>query len=171
MSTGVDKNVTHRQENRERVINGTVYRFEHSHWSSFIVPRRKTQPTDQDIESCRIDVHKRTADYPGGAQRWILVHRILTRGKAEPYTPVRRPAMSSAVADLLIRCDAALANEGIGPLSFTEEEDPSGDNRLFAEALAVVGIDRIPEWARWHLTGYLATGPNITAPDRWEDQR
>jgi hypothetical protein len=90
----VRKNFRHTHEVRERIINGTRYRFEHSHYRTQLCLEDRNRPTDQDNESCRIDV---TRYVPGAPQRWKRVHHLVTVREPEPYqVPVPRPRLKEA---------------------------------------------------------------------------
>jgi hypothetical protein len=108
----VRKNFLHTHEVRERIINGTRYRFEHSHYRIQLCLEDRNRPTDQDNESCRIDV---TRYVPGDRYRWKRVHHLVTVREPEPYqVPIPRRGLSLQAARILLGLVATLWNEGIG---------------------------------------------------------
>lgn len=54
--------------------------------------------------------------------------------------------MTPEVASLLLRCLAAMTEEGIGPRSYSGWADPDeypGDDELYAQAVKVVGPEKV----------------------------
>jgi hypothetical protein len=56
--------------------------------------------------------------------------------------------MTPEVASLLLRCLAALADEGIGPRSYngTDPDEYPGDDHLYAQAVKVIGEENVSHW-------------------------
>jgi hypothetical protein len=56
--------------------------------------------------------------------------------------------MTPEVASLLLRCLAAMAEEGIGPRSYnwTSSDEYPGDDQLYAQAVKVVGGENVSHW-------------------------
>lgn len=148
------------KETSTKVINGKTYQFAHTHHDA----------TPESHGVCTVVAYRRSTR-PGNLHpSWVRVHDFATTWQYEDVPRQRAGSYARRMADLLLRCLAALASEGIHPQSYGApmlDDYRPGDVDLFMDAAYAVGGEKIQNWELVERLHGLEREAYEADPERW----